>query len=126
MGGRSRASSTRIRSPATSRSLSSPASSQRRACHTPWSYCGSHAIRTTWRGSLSTICPRLCADASFVDPHRLTTNTPLTILVVEDHDDLRRAVATMLERERFSVVEAANGVEALTYLRAGRVPAAIV
>ena len=46
-------------------------------------------------------------------------STP-TILIVEDHADMRGAVAVMLEREGFHVAEADNGADALTYLRSGR------
>src|SRR4051812_21719327 len=50
-----------------------------------------------------------------------------TILVVDDHDELRNAVAVLLEAEGYDVADAANGRDALKYL-ASAVPhvAAIV
>ena len=43
-----------------------------------------------------------------------------TILVVEDHADLREMLAVLLESEGFQVQTAANGKEALDSLKAGR------
>ena len=40
-----------------------------------------------------------------------------TILVVEDYDDVRRMLKVLLESERFSVLEAATGSEALDVIR---------
>ncbi len=49
------------------------------------------------------------------------------VLLVEDNDDMRDAVALMLEMERFKVLTAANGEEALHRLRdAGAMPCMIV
>jgi PAS domain S-box-containing protein len=45
-------------------------------------------------------------------PHRFT------VLVVEDEDPLRQAVATMLRREGFEIYEASNGSAAIDLLRA--------
>jgi DNA-binding response OmpR family regulator len=41
---------------------------------------------------------------------------PATLLVVDDDDDLRRSLSAILEEEGYRVVEAANGVLALTEL----------
>jgi CheY-like chemotaxis protein len=49
-----------------------------------------------------------------------------TILVVDDDDAVRRPIARFLGFEGFAVVEAHNGQEALTYLRAGPSVAAIL
>lgn len=61
-----------------------------------------------------------------VEPHRLTSPLPPTILVVDDHSDLRDALAVMLEAEGFRVADANNGGEALDYLRASLPPSAII
>jgi CheY-like chemotaxis protein len=45
---------------------------------------------------------------------------------VEDHADMRGAVAVMLEREGFQVAEADHGAGALTYLGSGRQVNAII
>ena len=39
------------------------------------------------------------------------------VLIVEDDEDVRSALAALLEGEGYSVVEAAHGAEALTQLR---------
>jgi len=41
------------------------------------------------------------------------TNTPQTILVVDDFDDTRLLLRTWLERRGFRVVEAENGLQAI-------------
>ena len=41
------------------------------------------------------------------------TDTPRTILVVDDFDDTRLLLRTWLERRGFRVVEAANGLQAI-------------
>src|ERR1700741_5281925 len=64
--------------------------------------------------------------ASHVEPHRLRMVSAPTILIVEDHADMRGAVAVMLEREGFHVEEADNGAEAMTYLRSGAPLSAII
>ena len=43
-----------------------------------------------------------------------------TVLVVEDHADLREMLAVLLESEGFRVQTASNGKEALDSLKAGR------
>jgi CheY-like chemotaxis protein len=48
-----------------------------------------------------------------------------TVLVVEDHADLREMLAVLLESEGFQVQTAANGKEALDSLKHGR-PAVIL
>ena len=48
-----------------------------------------------------------------------------TVLVVEDHADLREMLTVLLESEGFAVETATNGVEALQRLEAGR-PAVIL
>jgi CheY-like chemotaxis protein len=42
------------------------------------------------------------------------SNTPRTVLVVDDFDDTRLLLRTWLERRGFRVVEAADGVQAIT------------
>lgn len=49
-----------------------------------------------------------------------------TLLIVEDDDDAREALATILEMEGYSVVDARQGAEALSMLRQGLVPALIL
>ena len=61
-----------------------------------------------------------------MEPHRLRMASAPTILIVEDHADMRGAVAVMLEREGFHVEEADNGAEAMTYLRSGAPLSAII
>ena len=39
------------------------------------------------------------------------------VLVVEDDDDIREIIAEVLEREGYAVAQAANGKEALDFLR---------
>ncbi len=48
-----------------------------------------------------------------------------TVLVVEDHADLREMLAVMLQSEGFAVETASNGAEALAVLRHAR-PAVIL
>ena len=43
-----------------------------------------------------------------------------TILVVEDYEDVRGMLKILLESEHFRVLEAANGVEALSAVKNGR------
>src|ERR1700752_4991462 len=64
--------------------------------------------------------------ASHVEPHRLRMASAPTILIVEDHVDMRGAVVVMLEREGFHVEEADNGAEAMTYVRSGAPVSAII
>jgi CheY-like chemotaxis protein len=44
-----------------------------------------------------------------------------SVLIVEDDDDVRGALAAFLEGEGYRVLEASDGAEALQELRAGRV-----
>lgn len=48
------------------------------------------------------------------------------ILLVEDHDELRRAVAELLELEGYEVVQAADGNQALESLRDGPTPCVVL
>jgi two-component system, cell cycle response regulator DivK len=50
----------------------------------------------------------------------------LSILVVEDHDDLRDALSQFVEQAGAEVRSARNGIEALAALRANPLPDAIV
>jgi CheY-like chemotaxis protein len=50
----------------------------------------------------------------------------LSILVVEDHDDLRDALSQFVEQAGAEVRSARNGIEALAALRASPLPDAIV
>src|SRR5689334_13864126 len=45
------------------------------------------------------------------------------VLVVDDEEDYRALVRSMLERERYFVVEAHDGQDALDILRSGAAPA---
>ena len=53
-----------------------------------------------------------------MEHHRFRPPQP-TILVVDDQRDLRDALAALLEMEGFAVADAANGRDALVYLRSG-------
>ena len=48
------------------------------------------------------------------------------ILLVEDHDELRKAVAELLELEGYETVEASDGYEALQALRDGPTPCVVL
>ena len=48
------------------------------------------------------------------------------MLLVDDDVAVRRTIARFLMRDGIAVVEADNGLEALTYLRGGGVPAVIL
>jgi two-component system chemotaxis response regulator CheY len=48
------------------------------------------------------------------------------ILVVEDDEDVRGALAVFLQLEGYRVVEVSNGREALDYLRANSEPACVI
>ncbi|MDC0745067.1 response regulator [Polyangium sp. rjm3] len=48
------------------------------------------------------------------------------VLVVDDDEDLRRTVTMVLAEEGYSVLEAANGAEALTRLHDGPLPDVIL
>jgi CheY-like chemotaxis protein len=53
--------------------------------------------------------------------------SPATILIVEDHPEIQTTLAELLEDEGYGVVTAANGQDALTYLRqAATLPSLIV
>ena len=52
--------------------------------------------------------------------------SPKTILVVEDHSDVREAVVELLQSEGHRTVTASNGREALAYLLANAVPSLII
>src|SRR4051812_13349602 len=43
--------------------------------------------------------------------------TPVSILIVEDEHPIRNVITEILEEEGYRVASAANGLEALTYLR---------
>ena len=51
---------------------------------------------------------------------------PHTVLVVEDDDDLRDLLTSLLEHEGFEVASARNGLDALEYLRTHAPPCIIV
>jgi CheY-like chemotaxis protein len=52
--------------------------------------------------------------------------SPRPVLLVEDHDDTREALQTLLEREGLDVVTATNGREAMAQLRDGVAPGLII
>jgi CheY-like chemotaxis protein len=60
-----------------------------------------------------------------MERHRIRPRIP-TVLVVDDQRDLRDALAVLLEMEGFAVADAANGRDALVYLRSGLPVHAIV
>jgi CheY-like chemotaxis protein len=51
----------------------------------------------------------------------MTTNEAprKTVMLVDDDDDMRDALATLLEEQHYDVVQAANGAEALRLLESG-------
>ena len=51
---------------------------------------------------------------------------PTTVLVLDDHDRLRRNLRALLEDEGFLVAEAGSGEEALSIVRATQIDVAIV
>jgi len=61
-----------------------------------------------------------------MEPHRLKHPPKPTLLIVDDHADLRDAVALLFEHEGYQIADADNGADALAYLRAGRPADAIV
>lgn len=52
-------------------------------------------------------------------------NSPLTVLVIEDHPDQRDLLAIVLKREGYQVITAANGLEALEKLETENVQIAL-
>lgn len=48
------------------------------------------------------------------------------VLVVDDDEDLRQAVSSVLSEEGYQVLEAANGAEALSRLHSGPIPDVIL
>ncbi|MGH7794608.1 MAG: GGDEF domain-containing response regulator [Candidatus Binatia bacterium] len=52
-------------------------------------------------------------------------NSPLTVLVIEDHPDQRDLLAIVLQREGYRVITAANGLEALEKLETEHVQIAL-
>lgn len=68
------------------------------------------------------------ADVSSDLPVRLRGGAPMMkpILLVDDHAGLRRAMAELLQGEGYTVLQAADGDEALQSLRGGATPQVIV
>lgn len=54
-----------------------------------------------------------------LEPYRITRSSRPTILLVDDHTDLRDALGVLLQSEGYQVADATDGIEALTYLRSG-------
>jgi len=54
-----------------------------------------------------------------------TNNSPLTVLVIEDHPDQRELLAIVLQREGYRVITAANGLEALEKLETENIQIAL-
>ena len=52
-------------------------------------------------------------------------NSPLNVLVIEDHPDQRDLLAIVLQREGYRVITAANGLEALEKLETEHVQIAL-
>src|SRR4051812_13659428 len=61
-----------------------------------------------------------------VEPHRHLSSLRPTILIVDDHSDLRDALSVMLEHEGYDVANASNGAEALEHLRSGQAVSAMI
>lgn len=51
---------------------------------------------------------------------------PRPVLVVDDHEDIRSSIKDMLETFGYAVATAANGKEALDYLKQGPLPCLIL
>jgi CheY-like chemotaxis protein len=60
-----------------------------------------------------------------LEPHRLNPAAP-TILIVDDHSDLRDAISILLHHEGFRTADAGYGAEALDCLRVNPTIAAII
>lgn len=58
--------------------------------------------------------------------HRVPASSPSTILLVDDDEDVREAVASALEEEGYDVVVAREGAEALDALRGDCTPQLIL
>ena len=56
----------------------------------------------------------------------MTITAAHTILIVDDHDDIRESLAELLSEEGYAVALASNGREALQYLQANRPPCLIL
>ena len=56
----------------------------------------------------------------------VTTADPDVVLIVDDHDDIRESLGELLTDEGYGVALAANGREALHYLRANDPPCLIL
>ncbi|BDG08393.1 response regulator [Anaeromyxobacter paludicola] len=63
---------------------------------------------------------------SAVEPPQVRADPRITILLVEDNDDIRGALAEWLELEGYHVVTASDGEEGLERLEEGIEPRAIV
>jgi len=61
-----------------------------------------------------------------VDQPEVRVDPRMTVLLVEDNDDIRAALAEWLELEGYQVVTAADGIEGLDRLEEGIEPRAIV
>jgi CheY-like chemotaxis protein len=61
-----------------------------------------------------------------MEPHRLAAPPKPTVLVVDDHQDLRDAIAVLLQHNGYLVADAENGAEALAYLRSDQPVHAII
>jgi CheY-like chemotaxis protein len=66
----------------------------------------------------ATLTPNPGSPATQVLYVSTVSNTPRTILVVDDFDDTRLLLRTWLERRGFRVVEAANGIQAINQAEA--------
>jgi CheY-like chemotaxis protein len=56
----------------------------------------------------------------------MTLVRPPSILLVDDHEDSREMISTLLEIHGFATVQASDGMEALAALDAGPLPALII
>jgi CheY-like chemotaxis protein len=74
-----------------------------------------------WRADAAWTLPRFSGKTSLLvvtdEDSNASSRAPVSVLVIDDDDDIRNLVAEILEGEGYSVATASNGVEALTILR---------
>ena len=85
-------------------------------------WCGSVAVHSAAAGNRES---RVALVRLAVD-ERSRLKQPPRVLVVEDHDDIRRLIALILRRHGYAVSETASPTEALDLLASGEVDLAMV